>query len=116
MKKLFMVFLIGMSAIGYANTGEKEFKNIKKLEDEMEKCFMKNKISSSEYKTFNVTFKNQDLLEKNDTLSNKKELKITEKIEVELEKYFMRNEINSFEYKTFNMDFKDRNSEEINKK
>ena len=112
MKKLFMVFLIGMSAIGYANTGEKEFKNIKKLEDEMEKCFMKNKISSSEYKTF----KNQDLLEKNDTLSNKKELKITEKLEVELEKYFMRNEINSFEYKTFNMDFKDRNSEEINKK
>ena len=42
MKKLFIVFLIGMSAIGYANTGEKEFKNIKKLEDEMEKCFMKN--------------------------------------------------------------------------
>ena len=42
MKKLFMVFLIGMSAIGYANTREKEFKNIKKLEDEMEKCFMKN--------------------------------------------------------------------------
>ena len=33
MKKLFMVFLIGMSAIGYANTGEKEFKNIKKLEE-----------------------------------------------------------------------------------
>ena len=60
MKKLFMVFLIGMSAIGYANTEEKEFKNIKKLEDEMEKCFMKNKISSSEYKTFNMDFKNRN--------------------------------------------------------
>lgn len=60
MKKLFMVFLIGMSAIGYANTGEKEFKNIKKLEDEMEKCFMKNKISSSEYKTFNMDFKDRN--------------------------------------------------------
>ncbi len=60
MKKLFMVFLIGMSAIGYANTEKKEFKNIKKLEDEMEKCFMRNEINSFEYKTFNMDFKNRN--------------------------------------------------------